>query len=385
MPLVSQFTGRDLEVAEGVNLDSDTELEAALQPQIRPRTGTGASRGSRGQAWVGGRSRPSSVSSAKLKYQSEIRNLIASHQNLDCGDTDSDTDDGAFSAHSNGGRYEEEEPSYSDQSRSHRDRDSYHGDQYGDHSEVRLEQGRQGRINTKSVIFGSNSINKRIHEEFRQKAKRNESFKIALASPKVHRRGSMADSLRRSMEDVHDGFVSLSGRTSRSGSVRSRSGSVSSLRSVERSQTVEVQDSSESEPQTLRPMHSVYRSQERLGGGQRPEKVSLASAGLDVLSKGLGPRRSSRERNNKRGRARNRSRSSSRHGSRDNLGKITIYQSMLKINILHSTFNFSDDSGSRRQQSRSREQLSASRDSMGQNNRGSFGKDFVNFYMGKMK
>ena len=380
MPLVSQFTGRDLEVAEGVNLDSDTELEAALQPQIRPRTGTGASRGSRGQAWVGGRSRPSSVSSAKLKYQSEIRNLIASHQNLDCGDTDSDTDDGAFSAHSNSGRYEEEEPSYSDQSRH---RDSYHGDQYGDHSEVRLEHGRQGRINTKSVIFGSNSINKRIHEEFRQKAKRNESFKIALASPKVHRRGSMADSLRRSMEDVHDGFVSLSGRTSRSGSVRSRSGSVSSLRSVERSQTVEVQDSSESEPQTVRPMHSMYRSQERLGGGQRPEKVSLASAGLDVLSKGLGPRRSSRERNNKRGRARNRSRSSSRHGSRDNLGN--YIKQMMRTKIWHLTFHFSDDSGSRRQQSRSREQLSASRDSMGQNNRGSFGKDFVNFYMGKMK
>ena len=315
---MSQFTGRDLEVAEGVNLDSDTELEAALQPQIRPRTGTGASRGSRGQAWVGGRSRPSSVSSAKLKYQSEIRNLIASHQNLDCGDTDSDTDDGAFSGHSNSGRYEEE-PRYGDQYRDQRD--SYHGDQYGDQGELRREHGRQGRINTKSVIFGSNTINKRIHEEFRQKAKRNESFKIALSSPKVHRRGSMADSLRRSMEDVHDGFVSLSGRTSRSGSVRSRSGSLSSLRSVERSQTVEIQDSSESEPQSVRPVHS---SQERLGGGQRPEKVSLASAGLDVLSKGLGPRRSSRERNTRRGRARNRSRSGSRHGSRDNLGMIKM-------------------------------------------------------------
>ena len=131
----------------------------------------------------------------------------------------------------------------------------------------------------------------------------------------------MADSLRRSMEDVHDGFVSLSGRTSRSGSVRSRSGSLSSLRSVERSQTVEIQDSSESEPQSVRP---VYSSQERLGGGQRPEKVSLASAGLDVLSKGLGPRRSSRDRNTRRGRARNRSRSSSRHGSRDNLGMIKM-------------------------------------------------------------
>ena len=309
---MSQITGRDLEMAEGVNLDSDTELEAALQPQIRPRTGTGASRG---QPWAGGRSRPSSVSSAKLKYQSEIRNLIASHQNLDCGGTDSDSDDGAFSAHSNHQAYSsgrcEEEPSYGDQY-------SYHDDLGGDHTQVRGEHGRQGKMHTKSVIFGSNTINKRIHEEFRQKAKRNESFKIALESPKLHRRGSMADSLRRSMEDVHDGFVSLSGRTSRTGSMRSRSGSVSSLRSVERTHTAEVHDSSESEPQSLRPMH---RSQEMLGRGQRPEKVSLASAGLDVLSKGLGPRRSSRERNNKRGRARNRSRSSSRHGSRDNLGK----------------------------------------------------------------
>ena len=321
---MSQFTGRDLEVAEGVNLDSDPELEAALQPQIRPRTGTGASRGSRGQAWAGGRSRPSSVSSAKLKYQSEIRNLIASHQNLDCEDTDSDSD-GAFSVHSNqqqlghqgwsGGGYEEE-PVYADQYRSHTD--SYHEDPYEEQNGVRVEHGRQGRMNTKSVIFGSNTINKRIHEEFRQKAKRNESFKKALGSPKLHRRGSMADSLRRSMEDVHDGFVSLSGKTSRSGSLRSRSGSVSSLRSVERSQTVMVQDSSESESQSVRP---TYRSQERLGGReQRPEKVSLASAGLGVLSKGLGPRRSSRERTNKRGRTRNRSRSSSRHGSRDNLG-----------------------------------------------------------------
>ena len=88
IPLVSQITGRDLEVAEGVNLDSDTELEAALQPQIRPRTGTGASRG-----WGAGRSRPSSVSSAKLKYQSEIRNLIASHQVYSDGNDDDDDDD----------------------------------------------------------------------------------------------------------------------------------------------------------------------------------------------------------------------------------------------------------------------------------------------------
>ena len=173
-----------------------------------------------------------------------IRNLIAYIQNLDCdnneSDSDSDSYDGGYNSHDkrgfsgyNSGR-SEEEPRSGEQYRSRDIRDSYHDeDQY--------DEQRQGRQNTKSVIFGSNTINKRIHEEFRQKAKRNESFKIALGSPKLHRRGSMADSLRRSMEDVHDGFVSLSGRTSRSGSVRSRSGSVSSLRSLERSQTVVVQ------------------------------------------------------------------------------------------------------------------------------------------------
>ena len=177
-----------------------------------------------------------------------IRNLIASHQNLDCdnneSDSDSDSYDGGYNAHDkrgfsgyNSGRTEEE-PRCGEQ---YRDSDSCHEDPYDEQREGRVEHGRRGRQNTKSVIFGSNTINKRIHEEFRQKAKRNESFKIALGSPKLHRRGSMAESLRRSMEDVHDGFVSLSGRTSRSGSVRSRSGSVSSLQSLERSQTVVVQ------------------------------------------------------------------------------------------------------------------------------------------------
>ena len=94
--------------------------------------------------------------------------------------------------------------------------------------------GRDSRLhNSRSVIFGSDTINTEIHEEFRQRAKRNESFKLALSSPKLARRGSMADSLRRSMEDLHDGFVSLSGTSSRAGSLRrSRSGSVASLRGI---------------------------------------------------------------------------------------------------------------------------------------------------------
>ena len=100
--------------------------------------------------------------------------------------------------------------------------------------EGRRHGGRDSRLtNSRSVIFGSDTINTEIHEEFRQRAKRNESFKLALGSPKLARRGSMADSLRRSMEDIHDGFVSLSGTSSRAGSLRrSRSGSVASLRGI---------------------------------------------------------------------------------------------------------------------------------------------------------
>ena len=102
------------------------------------------------------------------------------------------------------------------------------------HEQERRHGGRDSRLtNSRSVIFGSDTINTEIHEEFRQRAKRNESFKLALGSPKLARRGSMADSLRRSMEDLHDGFVSLSGTSSRAGSLRrSRSGSVASLRGI---------------------------------------------------------------------------------------------------------------------------------------------------------
>ena len=84
VPLKSLHS-HDLEVVDGVNLDSDSELT----PQIRTRIHSD-------QTSLGGgsrRSRPSSASSAKLKYQSEIRNLIRSHQELDHNNTtDSDSD-----------------------------------------------------------------------------------------------------------------------------------------------------------------------------------------------------------------------------------------------------------------------------------------------------
>ena len=114
--------------------------------------------------------------------------------------------------------------------------EQHHQGHHGHHHEEerRRHGGRDSRLtNSRSVIFGSDTINTEIHEEFRQRAKRNESFKLALGSPKLARRGSMADSLRRSMEDIHDGFVSLSGTSSRAGSLRrSRSGSVASLRGI---------------------------------------------------------------------------------------------------------------------------------------------------------
>ena len=81
-------TGSRLEVADGVNLDSDSDLETVLIPQIsRDRD-------------VSTRSREPSISSAKLKYQSEIRNIIRSYQDLkssnehlsDESDSGTDTD-----------------------------------------------------------------------------------------------------------------------------------------------------------------------------------------------------------------------------------------------------------------------------------------------------
>merc|ERR1712130_668180 len=114
-------------------------------------------------------------------------------------------------------------------------------------------------------------------------------------------RGSMKESLKRSMEDLQDGFVSLSGRSSRTGSIRSRSGSMSSLRSAGGSQTVYVHDnfqdeyskpisSSESDTQQKR-LKNVYQSENKLYPDKKNEFLSRSAAGLDSLARGLGPRR----------------------------------------------------------------------------------------------
>jgi len=195
------------------------------------------------------------------------------------------------------------------------------------------------------------TINKRIHEEFRQRAKRNESFKMALSSPKVHRRGSMKESLRQSFEDLQDGFVSLSGRTSRSGSIRSRSSSVVSLHHPE-----------DHHHQAYQRRSSTESSDECSGGRLNREKkndvLSRSAAGLDKLSRGLGPRRPSRERINKRTRNSSRSRSVSREHLDDDEKQM----------------------GRRvRGNSRSRDNITDP------DKKQSFGRDFVNFYMGKLK
>ena len=320
-------SGSRLEVADGVNLDSDLdlELEADLAPQIGRNRETG-------------RSREPSISSAKLKYQSEIRNIIRSYQDLkssnehlsDESDSGTNTDNPDFFRHQQessadtldrggrGGRghfqshhayhEEQEEPRYVDQ---------------------RQHQAHLTERQTKSVLFGSNSMNRKIHEEFRQIAKRNKSFKIAMNSPSAARRGSMKESIQRSMEDLHEGFVSLSGRSSRSGSFRSRSNSMTSLRSLEdqhqhagnhhNQQRRKYSDdsSSEAESRAERAERARHRSQEKLVKVKKNEIMSRSAAGLDILTRGLGQRKSSRERNVTR-----RRNSRSRSNSRENLGML---------------------------------------------------------------
>ena len=170
-------------------------------------------------------------------------------------------------------------------------------------------------------------MNRKIHEEFRQIAKRNKSFKIAMNSPAATRRGSMKESIQRSMEDLHDGFVSLSGRSSRSGSFRSRSNSLTSLRSLaeledqhhqHNSQRRKQSEDSSSEAES-RAVRSRHRSQERLIKLNKNEIMSRSAAGLDILTRGLGQRKSSRERIVSR-----RRHSRSRSNSRENLGLLLV-------------------------------------------------------------
>ena len=319
--------GSRLEVADGVNLDSDQELEleADLVPQIRRKRESS-------------RSREPSISSAKLKYQSEIRNIIRSYQDLkssnehlsDESDSGTNTDNPDFfrphhesSADTldrggrggRGGHFQSHHAYLEDQ-----EEPRYVVDQQRHHQTGLAER------QTKSVLFGSNSMNRKIHEEFRQIAKRNKSFKIAMNSPAAARRGSMKESIQRSMEDLHDGFVSLSGRSSRSGSFRSRSNSLTSLRSLaeledqhqHNSQRRKQSEDSSSEAES-RAQRSRQRSQERLIKLNKNEIMSRSAAGLDILSRGLGQRKSSRERIVSR-----RRHSRSRSNSRENLGLLLV-------------------------------------------------------------
>ena len=295
-------TGSRLEVADGVNLDSDSDLETVLIPQISRDRNTST------------RSREPSISSAKLKYQSEIRNIIRSYQDLKSSneqlteDSDSDTNPDQYDGESRAARgyfqshhayhQEEEEPRYVE--------DRTHG--------VRHDEGQHRERTSKSVLFGSNSMNKRIHEEFRQIAKRNQSFKIAMNSPAPARRGSMKESIQRSMEDLHDGFVSLSGKSSRSGSLRSRSNSMTSLKSQE-TLTRETQRRKYSDTSSSSEV-PAEAGESQLGRRSKTGFMSRSAAGLDILSRGLGQRRSSRERLVGRRRA-----SRSRSNSRETLGK----------------------------------------------------------------
>ena len=309
-------------MADGVNLDSDSDLELELEADLAPQIGRNRETG---------RSREPSISSAKLKYQSEIRNIIRSYQDLkssnehlsDESDSGPNTDNPDFFR-----RHQESSADTLDRlgrGRAHfQSHHAYHEEEEEPrYVDQRHHQVHQAERQTKSVLFGSNSMNRKIHEEFRQIAKRNKSFKIAMNSPAAARRGSMKESIQRSMEDLHDGFVSLSGRSSRSGSFRSRSNSMTSLRSLEgkhsgrdhNSQRRKYSDDSSSEVSDSRAQRSRHRSQERLIKGNKNDIMSRSAAGLDILTRGLGQRKSSRERNVSR-----RRHSRSRSNSRENLG-----------------------------------------------------------------
>ena len=310
MPLKSY----NLEVVDGVNLDSDTDMEDVLKPQIGRGGGgvgqSGYSGGGGGQSGYSGHGQSSQRYGGKNGSRHDLDNSSDSYSDTGHNYRDKQSRVSSSNNRSSNIRYRDNNRDYDDEPRYVEHITVSHEtlDDLDDENETRFEVRNAGgvrRVQTKSVLFGGDTINKRIHEEFRQRAKRNESFKMALSSPKVHRRGSMKESLRQSFEDLQDGFVSLSGRTSRSGSIRSRSSSVVSLHHPE-----------DHHHQAYQRRSSTESSDESSGGRlireRKNDVLSRSAAGLDKLSRGLGPRRPSRERINKRTRNSSRSRSVSR-------------------------------------------------------------------------
>ena len=327
------------------NFGYDDNIDVDLEPQI-------------------GRSRESSISFSgnKLKYQSEIRSLIKSYHDLgnDQCDLTSDSDID--------GNYEEKKVDFE---RKENRKPDKHGNQ---------NQGNRA----KSVLFGSNTINQKIHEEFKLKAKRNESFKKAVNSPKTRQRGTLKEDIKRSLEDLHQGVKSVSRTNSINASMNSRSNSleitgsqtsIGQLRRGSGSSGAGSMGRRQSQPLILSKQNS--KSQERLKQKQAPINKNLKkdlSAGFDILSRGLGSRRASREKINQKNapktksqtnldeqptqNQRSRGKQSPKARSRDNLA-----------------------------QSRNRDNLaqSGSREDLDKKNKQSFAGEFVDFYLGKKK
>ena len=234
----------------------------------------------------------------------------------------------------------------------------------------------QKRHQTKSVLFGSNTINQKIHDEFRLKAKRNESFKKAVHSTSSKGRGTLKEDLKRSLEDLHEGFKSVSRTNSINESINSRSnslerrGSQASIGQRRRGSGSSGNGSvGRRESQTVILSKQKSRSQERLKQRQAPMNKNLKndlSAGFGILTTGLGPRRASRERINQK--------TAKKARSQDSLDNLTVKQQPSRERQPHKM-------------SRSKENLnkSKSRENLDQKSNQSFAGEFVDFYMGKRK
>eukprot|EP00090_Calanus_glacialis_P038682 TRINITY_DN67430_c0_g1_i1.p1 TRINITY_DN67430_c0_g1~~TRINITY_DN67430_c0_g1_i1.p1 ORF type:complete len:388 (-),score=96.77 TRINITY_DN67430_c0_g1_i1:46-1038(-) len=320
-----------------------------------------------------GRSREPSISFSgnKLKYQSEIRGLIKSYQDLgDPGDITSDS---------------EIDGDYEDEGENLKRKENSKPYKYNNQNEQKR---------AKSVLFGSNTINQKIHEEFKLKAKRNESFKNAVNSPNTKRRGTLKEEIKHSMEDLHKGFKSVSRTNSINASMNSRAsslertGSQASIGQLRRGSGSSGTGSTgrrQSQPVILSKQKS--KSQERLKQKQAPLNKNLKndlSAGLGILSRGLGPRSASREKIHHK--------TAYKTKSQDNLDEVVIKsQGGGGGHMQRTPRGQQSPKTSRGQQSpkssRSRNNLaeSVSREDLDKKSKQSFAGEFVDFYMGKRK
>jgi hypothetical protein len=172
----------------------------------------------------------------KLAYQSEIRSIIQSYHDITGGlnpssSTSSEDEDPEDHRRLLRQPWQPPEDTDGDSTEEYVWQDHRAAAASAVNRQQQQPRGGQNKMATKnSVVNRPDSGQDSPAESFRSRARRNASFKKAVSSQRLV--GSLAEELGRSMEELHQGFVSLS-RTSSTRSLSQRSGMNSRTESMQ--------------------------------------------------------------------------------------------------------------------------------------------------------